>query len=159
MAINLSSTTPVAPSGSTLITFQTDGSGNVSGYVTAAPTLFTANKIDLTAQTANVAAANLLASPTVGTYRVSAYIIVTTVDAVSSTLPSVVITWTDRDNSTAQTITLTATSTGNTLTTYKTADVVISASASAAIQYSTTGYLSNTPATMQYALHIRIEQI
>lgn len=33
MSINLSSTTPAAPAGARNVTFQTDGAGNVSGYI------------------------------------------------------------------------------------------------------------------------------
>jgi hypothetical protein len=157
MSVNISNTTPAAPAGNQLITFQTDGSGNVTGYVPQAATLVTASSVDLTGQGANISATNLVASPSTGMYKVTAYIIVTTVDAVSSTLPSVVITWTDPDNSTSQSLTLTATSTGNTLTTYKNASAPINVFSGAAIQYSTTGYLSNTASQMKYALHIRVE--
>jgi hypothetical protein len=159
MAVNFSSSTPAAPAGKVNVTYQTDGSGNVSAYVPAASTLVTASNIDLTAQTANVAAANLIASPTSGVYKVSAYIVVTTVAGVSSTLPSVVLTWTDQNSGQAQTLTLTPTNAGNTLTTYQQAVAVLSASNAAAIQYSTTGYASNAASVMQYALHIRIEQM
>lgn len=133
-----------------------DGSGN----------LFWSTKgvIDLTAQSADVGAATLYSVPAsgAGLYRVTAYIIVTTVastGAATSTLPSVVITWTDSDNSTSQTKTLTATNGGNLLTSYEQALMVVDAKASTTIQYSTSGYASDTASQMQYAVHIRAEKM
>lgn len=158
MSTNISSSTPSAPAGNTNVTFQTDGSGNISGYMPSTPVLQTANSVDLTAQAANIAATNLVASPTAGMYEIIIYIIVTQVATTSSTLPSVVITWTDKDNTTSQTITATATSGGNALTTFATARVTVSSS-TAAIQYSTTGYASSGATPMQYALHIRVESL
>ena len=157
MSVNLSSTTPAAPSGKTLVQFQTDGSGNVSAYISAATELVGDN-VDLTAQTANISATPLIASPS-GLYRLSAYIIVTTVDGASSTLPSVVIAWDDKDNGQPQTFTLTPTNTGNLLTTLEQADMIVSAGSTANLHFSTTGYASGTPATMTYAVHIRCEQL
>jgi hypothetical protein len=54
---------------------------------------------------------------------------------------------------------LTPTNAGNAQTTYEEASCVLSVSNAAAIQYATSGYASGTPATMQFALHIRIEEI
>jgi hypothetical protein len=156
MSVNLSSTTPAAPSGKTLVQFQTDGSGNVSGYIAAATELV-GDSIDLTGQTANISTTPLIASPS-GLYRVSAYVIVTTVDGASSTLPSVVIAWDDKDNGQPQTFTLTPTSTGNLLTTCEQDDMIVSAGSTANLSFSTTGYASGTPAAMHYAVHIRIEE-
>jgi hypothetical protein len=157
MSVNLSSSTPAAPSGKTLVQFQTDGSGNVSAYISAATELVGDN-VDLTAQTANVSATPLIASPS-GLYRISAYVIVTTVDGASSTLPSVVIAWDDKDNGQPQTFALTPTNTGNLLTTLEQNDMIVSAGSTANLHFSTTGYASGTPATMQYSLHLRVEQL
>lgn len=114
---------------------------------------------DLVGQTADVALTTLGTPLSNGRYRVSGYIIVTTVDGASSTLPSIVITWTDPDNNTAQSFTLTATSAGNLLTTKQSADVFISAKSGVAVQFNTTGYTSGTPATMQFAIHLTIERL
>jgi hypothetical protein len=157
MSVNFSSTTPAAPSGNQLVQFQTDGSGNISAYIPASSSIPTT--VDLTGQTANISATNLVASPATGRYRISAYLIVTTVDGVSSTLPSVVITWNDADNGASQSLTLTPTNTGNVLTTLQEAACVVSARTGYAIQYATSGYASNTPATMQYAMHIVVEAL
>lgn len=157
MSVNFSSTTPAPPTGATNVTFQTDGSGNLSAYIQSATELV-GDGVDLTAQNTNLGPASLVATPS-GFYRISAYIIVTTVDGVSSTLPSITITWNDKDNGQAQTLTLTATSTGNLLTTFKSAECIISAGSSAAIDYATTGYASNTSGQMNYAIHIRVEQL
>ena len=158
MSVNFSDTTPAAPAGSTNVAWQTDGSGNVSGYVTSAVEL-TGNGFDATAQTADIAATDLITSPTAGRYRVSAYIIVTTVDGASSTLPEIDLSWDDADNGTSQTLTLTPTNTGNLQTTFEYNDAFVSVGSSAALQFSTTGYASGTPATMQFAIHITVEKL
>ena len=158
MSMNLSSSTPAAPAGNTLVTFQTDGSGNVSGYIPATPNLLTSDNVNLTGQGANISATDLVASGlTTGVYKVSAYIIVTTADGASSTLPSVVITWKDPNNSTSQSLTLTPTNSGNLLTTLQQASCTINAATGTAIQYATSGYASGTPSAMKYALSIRVE--
>jgi hypothetical protein len=158
MSINFSSTTPAAPAGSVLVVPQNDGAGNQSFYVpSSAPVLTT---VDLTAQDANIGTTTIVSAPATGRYRVSVYTIVTTPDGASSTLPSVVIGWTDPDNATSQTFTLTATApTGNTKTTYAEIVVVISATTSTNISYATTSYASGTPTAMKYALHLVLEQI
>jgi hypothetical protein len=157
MSFNLSSTTPPAPTGTTLVSFQTDGSGNVSAYIAAATELV-GDDVDLTGQTADVSTTTLVAAPS-GFYRISAYIVVTTVDGASSTLPSVIVTWNDKTNGQSQSFTLTPTNTGNHLTTLEQSDMIVSAGSSADLQFSTSGYTSGTPATMQFALHIRVESL
>jgi hypothetical protein len=157
MSINLNDTTPSAPAGKTNVTWQKDGSGNVSASLaTSAAQL---SGVDATVQGANIAATNLVASPAAGVYRVSIYIIVTRAATSSSTMPSVAITWTDKDSGVSQSITATATSGGNTTTTYATATVVLDAQAAAAIQYSTSGFATSGLTSMQYALHVRVESL
>lgn len=160
MAVNLSDTTPAAPAGTVNGHWQQDGSGNTSVNVPAAAVELTANSVDATAQAANIAATNLVASAANAMYRVSITIIVSQVATTSSTLPSVNILWTDRNNGTVQTVTLTAASpSANTLTTQAQGSVILSAQSTTPIQYSTTAYASVGGTPMQYALHIRIEQL
>ena len=135
-----------------------DASGNVSAYVSGAGLVTGTGIVDLTAQSANIGATNLIAVPTAGVYRISAYIIVTRAGGSSSTLPATVITWFDQQSGVAQSLTLTPTNNGNSTTTYQEAVGVISAN-TGAIQYSTTGYVSAGSPSMQYALHIRIESM
>lgn len=157
MSVNLSNTTPAAPTGGTNITWQTDGSGNVSGYIQSAVELV-GDGVDLTGQTANVGPSTLVTTPN-GYYRISAYLVVTTVDGASSTLPKLTITWNDKDNGQAQTFDITPMTSGNLLTTLEQSDMIVSAGSSAPIGYATSGYASGTPATMHYAIHIRVEQL
>lgn len=157
MSINLNNSVPAAPAGSTNVLWQEDTSGNVSAYVTG-PQVLTADSVDLTGQTANIAGTNLIASPTAGCYRISVYLSVTTAGGSSSTLPSAVFTWNDQQSGHAMSLTLTPTNTGNSLGTFQDAVGFISANTSA-IQYSTTGYVSAGIPAMQYCLHIRIEQM
>ncbi|SRR6266496_1318494 len=158
MSVNLSSTVPAAPSGATNIVWQKDGAGNVSAYTTSAVEL-TGNGFDATAQVADIASTDLITTPTAGRYRVSAYIIVTTVDGASSTLPKITLAWDDADNGQPQTFDITATSAGNALTTLKFGDAFISVGASSPLQFSTSGYASGTPSTMQFAIHITVESL
>ena len=157
MSVNLSNSTPAAPTGGTNITWQTDGQGNVSAYTQSAVELV-GDGVDLTAQTADVGPNTLVNTPS-GYYRISAYIVVTTVDGASSTLPKLTITWNDLDNGQAQSFDLTPTNPGNLLTTLEQSDMIVSAASSASINYATSGYASGTPATMQFAIHIRVEQM
>jgi hypothetical protein len=157
MSINLNSTLPAAPAGSTNVTFQKDSSGNISAYVTSAPEL-TGDNIDLTGQTANISSTTVVSAPANGLYRVAGYIIVTTAGGVSSTLPSIVLTWTDQNNGQLQTWTLTPTASGNLLTTVQQNDAILSCGPATDLSFSTTGYASSGSA-MQYAVHIRVEAL
>jgi hypothetical protein len=164
MSSNFNNTTPAAPAGSVNVSWQTDGSGNDSAYVTASTSSLIADAVDLLAQAANVGLTTWIAVTTPGLYRVSAYIIVTQ-DAAgtgspASVLPSVVIGWTDQNNGQTQSFTLTPTNAGNTLETFQQAIMVLDASSTSApaITYHTTGYASAGSIPMQYALHLRLEQ-
>lgn len=126
--------------------------------------------VDSLAQTADIAGSILYTTPISpsfkGTYRVSAYIVVTTVAGTSSTMPTTCVTWTDADNSTVQVLNLTASSTGNALTTFAQATAVIRALHNTNITVKTgasctggTGYASNPATTMQYAVHFKAEAL
>lgn len=157
MSINISNTLPAAPAGSTNVLWQTDGAGNVSAYITAAVELV-GDGFNATGQTANIGTTSLITTPTAGRYRISGYLIITTVGT-TSTLPAIVLAWNDADNGQAQTLTLTTSGlTTNSLTTKSQSDAFISVGASAALQFSTTGYAS-TGTPMQFAIHIVVEAL
>lgn len=156
MGINLNRTLPAAPAGSTNVKWQSDVSGNVSGYVSASAS--TLPPTDQTGQTADIPPTTVLAVIASGRYRISGYIVVTTPDGASSTLPKITITWTDSDSTGAMSKDITATQTGNAATTFDQGDVIVNATTATNIQYATSGYASGTPATMQYAVHIIVEQ-
>jgi flagellar basal body P-ring protein FlgI len=157
VSVNFNSTSPAAPSGTTNVSFQSDGSGNISANVPNGA--INTTPINLTAQAANITTTTILTPSASGVYRVSAYIIVSQAATVSSTLPSTTITWTDPDNSTSQSITLTPTNTGNLLTTYQQASVIFNAKTGIPIQYSTASYATSGATPMQYGLRIRTEQL
>jgi hypothetical protein len=158
MSVNLSNTTPPPPAGSTNVKFQTDGSGNVSAYVTSAVEL-TGNGFDATVQAANIAVTNLVAVPVSGRYRISAYIVVTQAATTSSVLPSISLQWNDADNGQAQTLVLTPTNAGNLLTTMQFNDAFLSVGASAPLSFSTASYASTGGTPMQFAIHITVESL
>jgi hypothetical protein len=91
--------------------------------------------------------------------------IVASTGAATSTLPSIVITWTDGNNSTTQTATVSAgntldagaggSATTNSLTTRAQAHVNCYAKTGTAITISTTGYASNTASQMTYVVNAR----
>lgn len=127
---------------------------------------YVAAVIDTTGLQANVATVDLVPAAYVtanGRYRIEAYWVITTVGSVSSTLPSLVLTWTDGDNSAAQSITEASsnssyggaaiTATTNTTATRGAFTTMINAKSGVAIQYATTAYASSA-AGMTYALHI-----
>lgn len=124
----------------------------------------------LTAQTANISATNMsqFLDPVIygrgGMYRASCYVIETTADAASSTLPACNLVYTDADTGASATIALTATNTGNTVGNIGAGTTTLPwgsfhPKASTAISFSTTSYASGTPATMAYSVHFRLEYI
>lgn len=155
MAINFNDTLPAAPAGRQNVAWQVDVSGNASANVPSTPGLLPG--IDTTGLVADVATADIIALSATARYRVSGYIIVTTADGASSTLPKITVSWIDADNNTLQTKDITATQTGNSLTTFDEGEVIVSSRTANPIQYETSGYASGTPATMTYALHIVLE--
>lgn len=157
MSINLNDTTPAAPAGSTNVAWQVDISGNVSASLPSTSTVLPG--IDTTGLTADVATATLFAVLVSGMYRVTGYIVETTPDGVSSTLPTIDISWTDADTSVLITRSITATQAGNTTGTYDLGECSINALSTNDISYATNGYVSATPATMTYAIHLTIEKL
>lgn len=158
MSTNYSSTTPAAPANGVNGTWQTDGSGNMSVYVPVSAAEIVSADVDLTAQVADITTTTLYTPSASGMYRVSAYLVVTTVSSPGSTLPALTIGWMDADNSTAQTLALTPTNAGNALTTYQDGTAVINALTAVAITYATSGYASGG-VPMDFSLHIRIEAL
>ena len=124
-------------------------------------------KADATAQAANITTTTLYAVPAsgAGTYRMSAYVVITQAATTSSTLPAVNAVWTDNDTAVVETFPITATATGNTVglpnssVPASMAPFVFSVKASTNIQYSTTNYASVGGTPMQYALHIKLEYL
>jgi len=112
---------------------------------------------DNTAQTANIGTTNLVSSASVGLYRVNGFACVTTAATSSSTLPSIIIAWTDADSSQAMTFTLTNQNTSNVKTAIESGFLVINAKASTAISYSTSGYATSGATSMKYSVHLRME--
>jgi len=115
--------------------------------------------VDLATQSADIPGTSLY-NVTTGMYRVSAYIVLTTVDGVSSTLPSVQIQWADPDTNTAVGwLALTPTNSGDVFNTILQWSAVIHAKGGGGLSYNTTGYASNSPNAMKFALHIRLEAL
>jgi hypothetical protein len=139
-----------------LVMFNSTGAAIDSGIPIS---VFSPFKVDLTAQSADISSTLLYNAPT-GMYRVSVYIVETTADGVSSTLPSVTIQWADPDSSTLMNpFVLTPTNSGNAINMFQQASMVIDVKNGGGLNYATTGYTSGTPNVMQFALHIRVEAL
>jgi hypothetical protein len=165
LSVNFSNSTPAAVAGNTNVTWQTDGSGNISGYVPTSSSV--TNKVDLTGQTAAVSATNLVASPATARYRIGAYLKVTTAGSVSSTLGGVTITYADGTDGVPQSVVMqmqteagasATTNTGNATTSVLAGELLIYAQTGTAIQYAI-AYTANAAASMHYEAHLSAEQI
>lgn len=115
--------------------------------------------VNLTAQAVSIAATTLFTVPITGFYRLCLSVKRTVLATTSSTLPSVVITWTDGDNSAAGSNAVIASNVLNTLVAPVCSEIIVYAKAGTVIQYSTTGYVSSPAAQMQYALRIKCEAL
>lgn len=123
--------------------------------------------VDLTAKAAAITATTLYTSAATGMFRISAYLKVTTVDATSSTLGPVTITFTDGTDSIAQSnVMVMATQTGsaatsnsgNTTVSSLSGQMIVYALSGVAIQYAV-AYASNVPGTMKYEVHLKAEAL
>ncbi len=121
---------------------------------------------DATAQTANVSATTLV-TPSANTYyRISCYVVLTTAATTSSTLPNCDVKYTDVDTNTAVTKNFAATGTllgtTNTLGSSLQGSMMFEAKSGVAVQYDTggtTAYASSGATAMQYAVHVKLEQM
>jgi hypothetical protein len=130
---------------------------------------------DQTGKSANISAKDLVSAANMGAdtmMRITADWQVTTAASggtPSSTLPSLVVTWTDADSGVAQSQTVApsnslcagtaASATGNTTTTRAQAVIIARCKSGVALQYATSGYASAGTTPMQYAIHIRAEHM
>lgn len=116
-----------------------------------------------TAQGANIGSTLLYTTTATsgGLYEAVCTTIITTADGVSSTLPQCNFIYTDPDTNAASTVTAVATSAGNVIGQLGPIGtrIYLNAKASTAINYSTTGYLSNTASQMKYAVHVALIRI
>jgi hypothetical protein len=160
MSINFSSTTPAAPSGSVNVTPQNDGAGNMSFYVPESGVVLPVSILEptLTADF-NAGSPQTLVTPAApSVYRISFSQALEVVDAVSSTMPSLTLGWSD-PGGIARTKTLVPTDSTNVTTAEYDGDAIIYTNGSTPVTVTSTGYASNTPATMTYALAVVIEEL
>jgi hypothetical protein len=90
--------------------------------------------------------------------------VVTTAATTSSTLPACNVIYTDVDSNAAVTRAILSTNAGNTLGTFgalstATVPILIYAKSGVAVQYSTSSYASSGATAMQYAVHVKLEQM
>lgn len=154
-------TTPAAGTFTTLSA--TGAITKVNNFTTAGPGVaaIAIPPVHSTGNNNNIGSTNLIASVTAGRYRVHGYWIETTAAGVSSTLPNLVIGWTDADSSVAQTFTAAATNAAGNSTAgvYGFLTFILNCKSATALTYQTTGYASNAANAMQYALNITVEYL
>jgi hypothetical protein len=129
------------------------------------PTGFTVTQVDLTAQGANIGATTIVTPSANGYYRITGYEVLTRAATVSSTLPSVGVSWTDADSGVAEgPAFFLATGTTNTLgeqapcnSVGGACEIIFYAKSGVAIQYQTASYATSGATSMQFALHLRLE--
>ncbi|MGH9352945.1 MAG: hypothetical protein ACRD2G_12420, partial [Terriglobia bacterium] len=180
-------------SGGSSVTIQTNGTNNASqatlnlvpgsgisltntsgGSVTIAATGSggggtPVQKFDFTAQTANAGYSSLVASPALGMYRFSCYVVLTTAATTSSTLPGCYVQYQDADtsvleyqqvtanNQTANTVGLVGNPACGQSPSTACEDFIFRAAAGVPIKYALSGYASSGTTAMQYAAHIVLE--
>ena len=110
-----------------------------------------------TNQSANIGSTNLIASATAGRYRICGFITLTTAAGTSSTLPALVLGWTDVTDSNVKAFGMTTASAANLTSVGPGNCTLIDAKGSTAITYSTTGYTSNPAAAMKFKVYLTAE--
>ena len=156
MSVNLSNTTPAAPAGSTNILWQTDGSGNISGYVTSGTVVFQTLQPSLLANYNSGTAMTLFTPSAPAAYRISVSQAIVTVASSTSTFPSLTLSWTDV-GSIARTKILVATSATNTTAVETDTSAIIYTNGSTAVQVTSASYATSGTYPMAYALAIAAE--
>ena len=166
MSTNWNNTTPAAPSGSVNVTFQNDGSGNMSAYVSGSASVVTNTVLPILSPTLtanyNAGSAQTIFTPSAVTVlRVSwsqAIVVAATTGAATSTFPSLTLSWTDVGGIT-RTQTLVSTSTTNTTAVQSQGVTVIYTNNSGPVSVTSASYASNTAAQMTYALTVYAEAL
>jgi hypothetical protein len=114
--------------------------------------------IDLGSLTADIGFTNAYVVPADGMYRVSAFIGINRAATTSSTMPALWITFQSADGLGTPTF-LTNTDAANTTSTAATNISYFKAAAGSSIVYKTLGYASTGGTSMQYTIHIVVEQM
>ena len=156
MSVNFSNTTPAAVAGGTNVLWQTDGSGNISGYTTGSDIVFSTLQPSLTANY-NAGLAMTLFTPTAAAaYRVSVSQAIVIAASSTSTFPSLTLSWTDVGGI-ARTKQLVATSSTNTTAVEADAVATIYTNNSTAVQVTSASYASSGTYAMAFSLSIAAE--
>jgi hypothetical protein len=132
---------------------------SIAGFTTAGTAIAPIVAVATTGiQSANVTLLFLLlATPAAGTYRITITEVVTQAATTSSTLPSVSLSYTQRDSGAAISGQALPTNPGNALTTVQTTVVNIEATAGSSISVSTNGYATAGATALQYIVRLVVE--
>jgi hypothetical protein len=119
----------------------------------------TVTAVDSTAKGADIGLTTLVTPAANNFYRVSCYVVLTRAATTFSTMPACNFAYTDESSTAHAAAVLAATSSANAVGTNSTGAAVLYAKSGVAIQYSTTGYNTGGATSMQYAVHVRLEQL
>lgn len=151
-------TRPSATDG--MIRYNTDApalEARVNGAWRSLPSLVAT--ADATGSSSNIGAAAIVTPSANTMYSIRCMEVVTTAASISSTLPSCFVSYTDVDSNISVTQTIASTNTGNIVgATQSSGGYFFYAKSGIAVQIGTSGYLSSA-AGMQYAVHVKLEQV
>ncbi len=155
--IAVSTQAGVTPGSYTSTNLTVDAQGIITAISngSSGPVITSVNRLT---QTANVAATNLVASASAGTYLVTVYLVVSQAATTSSTLPDSRLIFTDQDSGATITVPVTSGLSTNTLSTFAQATFVVNAKATTALQFDigqVNPYASSGGTPMQFAYHAR----
>ena len=133
--------------------------GNVPTVANGIPSIN--GKKDSTNNGADITATTAYSVPAsgAGMYRVGCYVVETTADPVSATLPACVIWWTDNETNVPNDTGISTSATANTVGAASHGQAVLNVRAGSNIQYSTVGYASHTAGAMKYSIHVTVEYL
>lgn len=134
---------------------------DATNVVRLSPAVTKVAKYSAVAQVANIVNTPVYTPAASGLYRVTAYLVVTTVATTSSTLPSATVQFTDADTNIAvgAPCSVAVNATGNTLGIFAQGEAIIRAKAATAIGIATQSYASVGGTAMQYAIYFNVEPI
>lgn len=117
-------------------------------------------RVDLTGKTADVSATALWTDQGKGSlaYKVEGYTVCTVAGSASSTLPAIVLSYTDSESNTAVTVTLGTQSTANAVGTIVRGAANINVKAGTAVTFTTATYAS-TNAGMTFGVHVFLARL
>jgi hypothetical protein len=169
MSVNFNATTPAAIAGTTNVVFQTDGSGNISGYVPTSSSVAFSDLESALSANYNSGSAKTIFTPTAPTaLRITATEFSTNIPT-GATLPSLTLGWTDAGGTMKTLALFSSTSSVSAAGVYATnyaattasggIQAVIYTNSSTAVTVTSASYAAGSGTALTYALAITAEAL